>query len=193
MSHVTLIGTQEQHLVERLQQADKTAAREFYTRYIDVLAGVCMRYIADEESLKDVLQNAFAHIFSHISGFEYRGEGSLLAWAKRIVANESLKFLKTEKRFEPLQQNYDVAEEEADDNFSISGIPPDIIHQMMSCLPVGYRTVLNLYVLEGKSHQEIARLLGFRSDTSASQLHKAKKMLAKMIRKYNDENPNDNG
>jgi RNA polymerase sigma-70 factor (ECF subfamily) len=193
MPHVTLIGTQEQRLVERLQQADKTAAREFYTQYIDSLAGVCMRYIADEESLKDVLQNAFAHIFSHISDFEYRGKGSLLAWAKRIVVNESLKFLKAEEHFEPLQQNYDVAEEDADDNFSISGIPPDIIHQMMSRLPVGYRTVLNLYVLEGKSHQEIARLLGFRSDTSASQLHKAKKMLAKMIRKYNDENPNDNG
>lgn len=193
MSHVTLLGTQEQRLVERLQQADKTAAREFYTRYIDDLAGVCMRYIADEESLKDVLQNAFANIFSHISDFEYRGEGSLLAWAKRIVVNESLRFLKAEKHFEPLQQNYDVAEEDADDNFSISGIPPDIIHQMMSRLPVGYRTVLNLYVLEGKSHQEIARLLGFGSDTSASQLHKAKKMLAKMIRKYNDENPNDNG
>ena len=180
-------------MVERLQQADKTAAREFYTRYVDDLAGVCMRYIADEESLKDVLQNAFARIFSRISDFEYRGKGSLLAWAKRIVVNESLKFLKAEEHFEPLQQNYDVAEEDADDSFSISGIPPDIIHQMMSRLPVGYRTVLNLYVLEGRSHQEIARLLGFSSDTSASQLHKAKKMLAKMIRKYNDENPNDNG
>ena len=93
MPHVTLIGTQEQRLVERLQQADKTAAREFYTQYIDSLAGVCMRYIADEESLKDVLQNAFAHIFSHISDFEYRGKGSLLAWAKRIVVNESLKYV----------------------------------------------------------------------------------------------------
>ncbi|MBQ8949194.1 MAG: RNA polymerase sigma factor [Prevotella sp.] len=193
MPHVTLIGNDEHRLVERLQQADKTAAREFYTRYIDDLAGVCMRYIADEDSLKDVLQNAFAHIFSHIAEFEFRGEGSLLAWAKKIVANESLKFLKSQEHFEPLLQNYDVAEEDDDDNFSMSGIPPDIIHQMMRRLPIGYRTVLNLYVLEGKSHQEIARLLGFGTSTSASQLHKAKKMLAKMIRKYNDDNPNDNG
>ena len=193
MPHIAFIGNGEQRLVKRLQEGDKTAAREFYSLYADNLAGICMRYIADEEDLKDVFQNAFAHIFSHIAEFKYRGEGSLLAWAKRIVVNESLVFLRKKVHFEELQENYDLVDESEDSDLSISGIPPDVIRKMLSRLPTGYRTVLNLYVLEGKSHQEIASLLGIRRDTSASQLHKAKKMLAKMIRKYNNDNSYDNG
>ena len=188
MPHIAFIGKEEQRLTKRLQEGDKTAARDFYSLYADTLAGICMRYIADEEDLKDVLQNAFAHIFKHIAEFEYRGTGSLLAWAKRVVVNESLKYLRTKVHFEELQENYDIVDESEGDDLSFSDIPPDIIHQMLSRLPIGYRTVLNLYVLEGKSHQEIASLLGIRKDTSASQLHKAKRMLAKMIRKYNDDN-----
>ena len=191
MPHVTLIGNEEQRLVKRLQEGDKTAAREFYALYANSLAGVCMRYIADEEDLKDVLQNAFSHIFSHIAEFEYRGSGSLQAWATKVVVNESLKFLRTKEHFEALQPNYEVVDESDDDIPSLSDIPPNVIRQMLSRLPTGYRTVLNLYVMEGKSHQEIAALLGIRKDTSASQLHKAKRMLAKMIKKYNDENPHD--
>ena len=193
MPHVTFIGNDEQRLVERLQKGDKSAAREFYARYANSLAGVCMRYIADEEDLKDVLQNAFAHIFSHMAEFEYRGTGSLLAWAKKVVVNESLKLLRTKEHFEALQDNYDVADESEDDEPSMGNIPPDAIQQMLSHLPIGYRTVLNLYIFEGKSHQEIADLLGIKKDTSASQLYKAKKMMAKMIRKFNDNNSCDNG
>lgn len=189
MPHVTVIGNEEQRLVKRLQEGDKTAAREFYTLYANSLAGVCMRYIADEEDLKDVLQNALARIFSHIAEFEYRGAGSLLAWAKRVVVNESLKFLRTKEHYEVLQQNYEVAEEADENILSLNDIPPNVIREMLRRLPTGYRTVLNLYVLEGKSHQEIATLLGIEKGTSASQLHKAKRMLAKMIRKFNDENP----
>ena len=191
MPYVTFIGNEEQRLVKRLQEGDKTAAREFYALYANSLAGVCMRYIADEEDLKDVLQNAFSHIFSHIAEFEYRGSGSLQAWATKVVVNESLKFLRTKEHFEALQPNYEVVDESDDDIPSLSDIPPNVIRQMLSLLPTGYRTVLNLYVMEGKSHQEIAALFGIRKDTSASQLHKAKRMLAKMIKKYNDENPHD--
>lgn len=189
MPHVTVIDNEEQRLVKRLQEGDKTAAREFYTLCANSLAGVCMRYIADEEDLKDVLQNALARIFSHIAEFEYRGAGSLLAWAKRVVVNESLKFLRTKEHYEVLQQNYEVTEEADENILSLNDIPPNVIREMLRRLPTGYRTVLNLYVLEGKSHQEIATLLGIEKGTSASQLHKAKRMLAKMIRKFNDENP----
>ena len=191
MPQVIFIGNEEQRLVERLQEGDKSAAREFYARYAASLAGICMRYIADEEDLKDVLQNAFANMFSHIAEFEYRGSGSLYAWAKKIVVNEALKFLKTKERHELLKENYEVVDDSDDDIPSLSNIPPDVILQMLTRLPTGYRTVLNLYVLEGKSHQEIATLLGIAKDTSASQLYKAKKMLAKMMREYNDENPHD--
>ena len=187
MPHVSFIGNEEQRLVKRLQEGDKTAAREFYTRYGGSLAGVCVRYIADEEDVKDVIQNTLVHIFSHITDFKYRGNGSLEAWVVRIAVNESLKFLRTKDQHELLQPDYDIVDE-SDDDLSISDIPPDIIRQMLNRLPTGYRTVLNLYVFEGKSHKEIATLLGIKKDSSASQFHKAKKMLAQMIRKYNNNN-----
>lgn len=187
MPHVSFIGNEEQRLVKRLQEGDKTAAREFYTRYGGSLAGVCVRYIADEEDVKDVIQNALVHIFSHITDFKYRGSGSMEAWVVRIAVKESLKFLRTMVQYELLQPDYDVIDDSEDDP-SVRDIPPNIIRQMLNRLPTGYRTVLNLYVFEGKSHQEIARLLGIKKDSSASQLLRAKSMLAQMIRKYNNNN-----
>lgn len=187
MPHVSFIGNEEQRLVKRLQEGDKTAAREFYTRYGGSLAGVCVRYIADEEDVKDVIQNALVHIFSHITEFKYRGSGSLEAWVVRIAVNESLKFLRTKVQHELLQPDYDVIDDSEDDP-SVRDIPPDILRKMLNRLPTGYRTVLNLYVFEGKNHQEIARLLGIKKDSSASQLLRAKSMLAQMIRKYNNNN-----
>ena len=189
MPHVIINVREEQRLVKRLQEGDKTAAREFYSLYADRLAGVCSRYITDEEDLKDVFQNALVHIFSHIADFKYRGVGSLQAWATRVMVNESLKFLRTKKQHEIVQLDNVAVDEVDDDDPSISDIPPDTIRQMLSCLPTGYRTVLNLFFFEGMSHQEIAQLLGIKKETSASQLHKAKKVLLKMIKKYNDDNP----
>ncbi|MBQ6201385.1 MAG: sigma-70 family RNA polymerase sigma factor [Prevotella sp.] len=187
MPHVSFIGNEEQRLVKRLQEGDKTAAREFYTRYGGSLAGVCVRYIADEEDVKDVIQNALVHIYSHITDFKYRGNGSLEAWVVRIAVNESLKFLRTKVQYELLQPDYDIIDDSEDDP-SVRDIPPDILREMLNRLPTGYRTVLNLYVFEGKSHQEIARLLGIKKDSSASQLLRAKSLLAQMIRKYNNNN-----
>ena len=189
MAQVIFIGNEELRLVKRLQDGDKTAAREFYSLYADSLAGICSRYIADEEDMKDVFQNALVHIFSHIADFKYRGAGSLEAWVTKVVVNESLKFLRTREHFDELPPDYDLAEEPEEDALAVNDIPPDVFLQMLSRLPTGYRTVLNLYVFEGKSHQEIAHLLGIRKNSSASQLHRAKKMLAKMIRKYNDKKP----
>ena len=189
MPHVIINVREEQRLVKRLQEGDKTAAREFYSLYADRLAGVCSRYITDEEDLKDVFQNALVHIFSHIADFEYRGVGSLQAWTTRVMVNESLRFLRTKKQHEIVQLDNVAVDEIDDDDPSISDIPPDTIRQMLSSLPTGYRTVLNLFFFEDMSHQEIAHLLGIKKDTSASQLHKAKKLLLKMIRKYNEDNP----
>ena len=189
MPQVIFIGNEEQRLVERLQKGDKSAAREFYALYADTMAGVCSRYIADEEDLKDVFQNALVHIFSHITDFQYCGAGSLEAWATKVVVNESLKFLRTKKRHEMLPMDDGVLDEVEEEFPSFNEISSDAIREMLSRLPTGYRTVLNLYVFEGKSHQEIAHLLGIKKDSSASQLLRARKMLAKMIRKYNDDNP----
>ncbi len=190
-------GTLEQRLLKRLKDGDRDAAREFYSLYADSLAGVCARYITHEEDLKDVFQNALVNIFSHIIDFEYHGTGSLQAWATKVVVNESLKFLRKKGQRELLQQDIGTntpdclaldASDEAEEVFpSVRDIPPDRIRQMLCQLPTGYRTVLNLYVFEGKTHQEIARLLGIKESSSASQLHRARNLLAKMVRKYNND------
>lgn len=188
MTHVSLTGNEEQRLIKRLQEGDITAAKEFYTRYADSLTGVCLRYIADREDVKDVVQNALVHIFTHIADFEYRKEGSLLVWTKKVVVNESLKYLRSRRQHEELQESYEAVDETDDDALSVSDIPPDMIRQLLNRLPTGYRTVLNLFVFEGMNHQEIARLLGIKKSSSASQLSRAKKLLAEMIKKYNDNN-----
>ena len=182
-------GNVEQHLVKRIQDGDKSAAREFYTLYADYLAGICSRYIDDEDDLKDVFQDVLIHIFTHIGNFQYRGAGSLQAWVSKVMVNQSLKFLRTKQRHEFVQLDEDLTDELEDDEPPVSDIPPDVIQQMLSRLPVGYRTVLNLYVFEGKSHQEIARLLDIKENSSASQLHRAKRLLAKMIQQYNEHKP----
>lgn len=182
------IGNQEeQRLVERLRNGENVAMREFCSRYGDLLAGICARYIPDEQDMKDVFQESLIRIITHISDFDFRGAGSLKAWASKVVVNESLRFLNDAKRQELRLLDYDVADEPEDDDPPISDIPPDEIQRMVSQLPTGYRTVFNLYVFEHRSHQEIASLLGIKETSSASQLCRAKNLLAKMIREYNNQ------
>ena len=188
----------EQRLVERLRSGDNAAMREFYARYADNLASVCARYIADEEDLKDLFQDALVSIFTHVGDFRYRGQGSLQAWATKIVVNTSLKFLKTQRHeLHLLDEEWPatadslstpdaalLTQDDESDEPPINDVPPDVIHQMVSRLPVGYRTVFNLYVFEGHSHSEIAQLLGISKSTSTSQLHRAKRLMAQMITDY---------
>ena len=179
-----LIGNEEQRLAKRLQDGEKAAAREFYALYANHLAGVCSRYITNEEDLKDVFQDAFVHIISHIQDFQYRGAGSLQAWATKVVVSRSLKYLQAKKQLELVPLDLDRVDVAEDDEPPISNVPPDIVHQLVSQLPTGYRTVLNLFVFEQKSHAEIGQLLGIKKDSSASQFTRAKVLLAKKIKDY---------
>ena len=184
-------GDKEERLAERLRSGDGGAMREFYSLYGGHLAKVCTRYIADGEDVKDVFQDSLIRIFSRINDFTYRGPGSLFAWATKLTVNESLKFLQERKRHELIQLTHDVPDKsEEDDDPSVSDLPPEVFHQIVRELPTGYRTVFNLYVFEEKSHQEIADLLGIKKDTSASQFSRAKKLIAKKIRAYNNSKQN---
>ena len=177
----------EQRLVKRLRNGENGAMREFYSLYAERLGAICLRYIPDTDDMKDVFQESLIQIITHISDFSYRGEGSLQAWASKIVINEALNYLKEAKRHELLLLD-DVAEEPEDEDPPIEEIPPDEIQRMVSQLPTGYRTVFNLYVFENKTHQEIASLLGIKERSSSSQLSRAKNLLAKMIEDYNEQN-----
>lgn len=159
--------------------------QEFYSRYANRLTAVCSRYVTDREDLKDVFQEALIHIFTHIGDFEYRGTGSLKAWASRIVVNEALDYLNAPRHRKTTLREAEVTEEPFEEEVpSFSDIPPDVIQQMIKSLPTGYRTVFNLYVFENKSHNEIARLLGIKEGSSSSQFSRARSLLARMVREY---------
>lgn len=171
----------ERDIILGIRQGDRTAMKALYSRHVRYLTAVCSRYVLHAEDVRDVLQNAFLKIFSSVGDFEYRGEGSVRGWMARIVLNETLKFIKADGRltFVSLDEdNMDVAEEMPD----IDGLPARMIHEAIRELPAGYRTVFNLYVMEGRSHKDIARELNISESTSASQLHRAKSMLAKKLR-----------
>ena len=120
--------------------------------------------------------------------FEYRGEGSLRAWASRIVVNESLKFLKKNEKQNLIEQEENIPDIPDDEEPDTAEVSAEVIQEMIRQLPVGYRTVFNLYVFENKSHREIAELLHIKEDSSASQFHRAKNILAKQINQYKSQN-----
>lgn len=174
----------EQALLKKISSGDISAMKEFYNNYSGYLTTVCSRYIFNVDDVKDVLQESFIKIFKSISKFTYKGVGSLKAWSSRIVVNESLKFLKEKEKLNiinsPIWDLPDIGEEEAD----FEQIPASVILEMIRALPMGYRTVFNLYIFEEKSHKEIASILHITESTSASQLHRAKRILAKQINEY---------
>lgn len=175
----------ELQLLRLLRLGDNTAQRTVYKNYVRYLAAVCSRYILNGEDVKDVLQDSFLNIFSSISTFDYRGRGSLKAWMTKVTVNEVLKFQRRKGRIEFVgisENEHDLPVDEPD----IDSLPSELIFQMIRDLPDGYRTIFNLYVVENRSHKEIASLLGIKESTSASQLHRAKAMLAEKIRLYNN-------
>lgn len=180
-----MIEDKEKELLRKIIRGDINAMRSFYENYSGYLTAVCSRYISNQDDIKDVLQESFIKIFKAIANFEYKGAGSLRAWSSRIVVNESLKFLKKNEKMNlvssPSWDLPDMAEEEDPD---FDEIPTSTILEMIRSLPTGYRTVFNLYIFEQKSHKEIASILNITENTSASQLHRAKGLLAKQIIAY---------
>ncbi len=161
--------------------------REFYDRHAGYLTAVCLRYVASRDDAKDVLQESFIRIFGSIGRFDYRGPGALRVWLRRIAVNESLKWLKERKKLRSAEDVDGFVKTTDEDEFSLDTIPASVILEMIRSLPDGYRTVFNLYVFEEKSHREIAAMLNIAENTSASQLHRAKALLAKQIKKYGYE------
>lgn len=172
---------QEQNIIKGIAEGDRGAMRLLYERLVGYALAVAQRYLPQPDDAKDVVQESFVKVFSHIGDFNYRGEGSLKAWVLRIVTNEAINTLRDSTRFSFVS---DLPEEPDDDPPDLDDIPPEVLNQMIGMLPSGYRTVLNLFVFEQKTHKQIAEMLGIKENSSASQFLRAKKMLAKLIKDY---------
>lgn len=176
--------TEEERWLRKALDGDNTAIEWIYRKHVRYLSALCSRYITEDEDIKDVLQESFIKIFTSLDSFKYRGEGALKAWMAKITLNETLKFVRNNSRL-PIDSIDDKDMNIADgDSMETEDIPTDVLHQFIRELPDGYRTVFNLYVIDDKSHKEIAQLLGIKENTSASQLHKAKSMLVQKIKHY---------
>lgn len=178
------IGDNERRLYDQLHSGSHAAMQEFYAQYGGQLMASIVRYVGNEEDAKDVLQETLIKIFSHIADFKYRGSGSLKAWAMRIAVNQALSFLRQRKRDVCTDLRWDVPDVPETEEPDVGDTPPEVVQQLIAHLPDGYRTVFNLYVFEGLTHEQIAERLGIKRDTSASQLHRAKALLAKQIDEY---------
>ena len=181
-------GTERQ-VIERARNGDRNAVKEIYDRYSNYLSATCSRFLIDRRDLKDVLQECFLKIFTSLDRFDYRGEGSLKAWMRQIVVNESLKTLRKKRKNVPIvfEDELKDVEEEVIEPPDAESVPAAAIQEMIKELPDGYRVVFNLYALEDKSHKEIAAALGISENTSASQLHRARAILARKIKEYKDK------
>ena len=169
----------EQELIQGCLSQDRKAQRLLYERYAPKMFGVCKRYVKSLENAEEVLIEAFCKVFQKMDS--YAGQGSFEGWIRRVVINEALMFLRKNYRF---HEHLDVTEmpalaaEEAGIEDALSA---QEILALLDELPTGYRTVFNLYALEGYKHREIADMLGISINTSKSQLILAKKRLQELL------------
>lgn len=171
----------EKEIVDSLLRKEQGAWKEWYHSISPGLMSLCIRYVRDRDLANDVLQNSFIKMFHSIPSFQFRGEGSLKAWASRIVINEALRELKSQSGWQRLQFEQELAEPETEDP-DVENLAQEEILELILQLPDGYRTVFNLYVFENLSHKQIAEQLNIGESTSASQLHRAKGILAEKIK-----------
>ena len=168
----------EDQLVKSCLAGDRAAQKLLFESYGRKMMAVCMRYARNSQEAEDMLQDGFVRVFTQLHTFSF--QGPLEAWIRRVVVNASLrkigrKSYKNESVGIPEGMDTPFAEN------IISRLSEAEILDCISKLPLGYKTVFNLYVIEGYSHKEISELLNIGESTSRSQLVKAKKMLQKFI------------
>lgn len=166
-------------LIQACKKQDPAAQKMLYSRYAPQLFGLVRRYIKKYDEAEDVLVEGMYKIFTRLKQFE--GKGSFEGWMKRIMVNEALMHLRKNKNFRMTVElsNVQIATKV---NVEDELAREDII-KCMNELPTGYRTVFNMYVIEGYKHREIAEELGISINTSKSQLILAKKRLQEIVKK----------
>jgi len=169
----------EPEIIERCKKGDRKAQRELYDAYADRMYRVVLRYLKSNPDAEDVLQVAFTKIYAGIRDFEYREPGSAESWIRRIVVNEALMWLRKRHNFHMTESLEEI--HEPVDLGAFSELPGEEITKLIGQLPPGYRTVFNLYVVEGYNHAEIGGMLGVTESTSRTQLYKAKSILRKIL------------
>jgi RNA polymerase sigma factor (sigma-70 family) len=152
--------------------------RKLFELYAGKMLTVCRRYANDQTEAEDMLQESFIRVFNNIA--QYRFEGSLEGWIRRIVVHTALRVIQKKKiRFAEINADLDIEQSTSADG--LTSLSAEELLKLVGALPEGYRIVFNLYVLEGYDHNEIAAMLDINAATSRSQLSKARKVLQTQI------------
>lgn len=169
----------DDEMVAGCLKGDAVAQKALYQTYARKMMSVCMRYAGSYEDAKDILQDGFVKVFQKMD--RYRGDGPLGGWIARTMVNTALDQIRRNK---PLQYSQDLTEAEylhATDEKAIGRMTTDEILSLIQQLPPGYRTVFNLFAIEGYPHKEIGEMLGISENTSKSQFMKARAYLRKLL------------
>lgn len=169
-----------QNIISQSVKGNRTAQRAMYEHYKGKMFVVCLRYADTREDAEDMLQEGFIKVFRDLH--QFRGEGSIEGWVRRVIVHSSLAYIKKKRKmaFSGLSEEH-IANLASDEEYVFEESTPGGLIKLMQKMPVGFRTVLNLYVLEGFSHQEIADQLGISVGTSKSQLSRAKAFMKKLV------------
>jgi RNA polymerase sigma factor (sigma-70 family) len=158
------------------------AQRQLYEHFAPIMLGVCFRYTKSISDAEDILQDGFVKVFKHLS--QYKSEGELGAWIRKIMVNTALNYLKTNKKYQ-----YDLSFNEmslhpvsVDD--PLVKLQAKELSELIRQLPTGFQTIFNLYAVEGYTHVEIASMLGISDGTSRSQYARARALLIEWIEKF---------
>ena len=172
-----------EQLIKLCQQGDAKAQKCLYDAFATPMFRLCLRYIRHQAEAEDAFMKGFHKVLTNIHLLRYRDDKSMAGWIKKIMVNECLMFLRKSNNFNltSISEEMEIpAEVTPDGNLSAEDI-----YALVLELPTGYRTVFNLYVLEGFSHKEIAEQLSISEITSRSQLSKAKAVLRELLTKNN--------
>lgn len=164
-------------IIQGCVKGDGKCQQLVYQKFYGKMLGVCMRYSKDREDARDILQDGFLKVFTNIRS--YRGAGSFEGWIRRVIVNTALDYIrKNRKILQYADSGYveENAEEIKDDDEKneYQNINSEEIMKAVQQLPTAYRTVFNMFVVDGYSHQEIADRLGIHIGTSKSNLSKAR-------------------
>ncbi|MBO4875523.1 MAG: sigma-70 family RNA polymerase sigma factor [Bacteroidales bacterium] len=166
-------------LIRKCQQKSRKAFEELYRKFSPFVYGICLRYAKNRDEAQDILQDCFIKVMDKIG--DYRFEGSFEGWLQRMAVNESLNYLRLGRSsFSELDEDDSDAKDESPD--IVSNMSAKDLLDAISKMPDGYRTIFNMYVIEGYQHNEIAEKLNITESTSRSQLKKAREYLIEIIK-----------
>lgn len=169
----------EEAILKGCLQNEPTAQRELYNRYSPKMLSVCYRFAHNREDAEDMLQEGFIKVFSQMHTFGNRG--AFEGWVRRIIVHTCINILKKNKRFNESVDIIHATAVQVREESVPSIVQAKQIVECIRMLPMGYRTVLNLYAIEGYSHREIGTMLEIEESTSRSQYTRAKAMLEDIL------------